>query len=114
MTDDEEQRFARAFGDHLRRLREDQGRSRRALAERSGLSPDGIRRIERGALSPSLATLTKLCAGLGIAPSGVFARFELDERDELRELIATRPERDQALADRLLRVLFDDLDARKR
>lgn len=79
------------------------------------MSPDTVRRLEHGAFSPSLATLTKLCEGLSLAMSTLFASFELTESDssrELADLLATRSPREIKLACRVLRVLFDELDDR--
>ncbi len=83
------------------------------LAERSGLSADTIRRLEHGSFSPSLDTLRKLCVGLNLMLSTLFESYELGARNEARELIdllATRTPRELALATRVLRALFDELD----
>jgi transcriptional regulator with XRE-family HTH domain len=45
-----------------------------ALAERTGVSRAMISRIERGEVHASAVVLDKLCAGLGITLSGLFAR----------------------------------------
>jgi transcriptional regulator with XRE-family HTH domain len=84
------------------------------LAERSGLSADTIRRLEHGSFSPSLETLRKLCLGLDLMLSTLFESFEVGERNESRELVdllATRSPRELILATRVLRTLFDELDA---
>jgi transcriptional regulator with XRE-family HTH domain len=84
------------------------------LAQRSGLSADTIRRLEHGSFSPSLETLRKLCIGLELRLSTLFEAYELGARDELRELadlLATRNPRELVLATRVLRSLFDELDA---
>jgi len=83
------------------------------LAERCELAPDTIRRLEHGAFSPSLDTLTKLCVGLQISRSTLFESFELGERDPTREivdLLFMRTRREVEIGLRLLRTLFDDLD----
>ena len=84
-----------------------------ALAERSGLSADTIRRLEHGSFSPSLDTLRKLCSGLDLMLSTLFESYELGARNEARELVdllASRSPRDLVLATRVLRALFDELD----
>ena len=53
------------------------------LAERSGLAADTIRRLEKSNFSPSLKTLRKLCAGLGISLGTLFQAFELPRTDPL-------------------------------
>jgi transcriptional regulator with XRE-family HTH domain len=83
------------------------------LAERSGLSPDTIRRLEHGSFSPSLETLRKLCSGLDLMLSTLFESYELGARNESRELVdllATRSPRELVLATRVLRTLFDEID----
>ena len=101
------------FGMHVRSLRRARGLTQDALAERSGLSADTIRRLEHGSFSPSLETLRKLCLGLDLMFSTLFESFELGARDESRELVdllATRSPRELVLATRVLRALFDELD----
>jgi transcriptional regulator with XRE-family HTH domain len=83
------------------------------LAERSGLSPDTVRRLEHGSFSPSLDTLRKLCGGLDLMLSTLFESYELGSRNETRELIdllAARGTRELVLATRVLRALFEELD----
>jgi transcriptional regulator with XRE-family HTH domain len=74
--------YAREFGKHVRSLRRARGVTQDALAQRSGLSADTIRRIEHGSFSASIDTLRKLCSGLGVAPSTLFESFELGRTDE--------------------------------
>ena len=51
----------------LRQVRDRRGWSLRQLGERSGVSYVTIQRIEAGTLSPTVATLEKLAAALGIS-----------------------------------------------
>src|SRR5690606_7624100 len=104
----------REFGKHVRSLRRARGMTQEVLAERSGLSADTIRRLEHGSFSPSLETLRKLCLGLDLRLSSMFEAFELGTRDETRELVdllLCRSPREIVLATRVLRALFDELDA---
>jgi transcriptional regulator with XRE-family HTH domain len=103
----------RPFGKHVRSLRRARGMTQDVLAERCGLSADTVRRLEAGTFSPSLDTLKKLCNGLDLRVSTLFESFELGQRDEAREivdLLAGRCARDLALATRVLRAMFDELD----
>lgn len=107
----------RQLGSHVRSLRRARRLTQELLADRCGLSADTIRRLEHGSFSPSLLTLDKLCAGLGLTLTTFFEAFELGERNESRELmdlIATRSLRDVALATRVVRALFDELDEAER
>ena len=51
----------------IKKLREERGLSRSSLAEKSGLSPSLIGKLEKGQVqSPSLYTLIQLAEGLGV------------------------------------------------
>ncbi|CAG1018850.1 HTH-type transcriptional regulator SutR [Burkholderiaceae bacterium] len=56
----------------VRELRDTQGFSLDALAERSGVSRSNISLIERGQSSPTAAVLDKLAAGLGVTLASLF------------------------------------------
>ncbi len=56
----------------LKSLREAQGWSLDALAERSGVSRSNISLIERGQSSPTATVLDKLSAGLGVTLASLF------------------------------------------
>jgi transcriptional regulator with XRE-family HTH domain len=57
------------FAAHLRRLREARGITRYRLAKLSGISSEGVGKLERPGSDPKLSTLFKLAAGLGVAPA---------------------------------------------
>ncbi len=104
-------RFHRRFGDHLRRLRNSKGLTQEALAERSDLSVDAIRRIERGAFSPSLDTLGKLTVGLDVSLKTLFHSFERERSDQVAEIcdfLSSRSGREVQLAWRVLQAMFDE------
>ena len=61
-------------GAALRELRATHGLSLRQAAERSGLSVSLISSVERGATSPSVATLQRLTAAYGLTLGSLFAR----------------------------------------
>lgn len=56
----------------LKELREARGISMRTLAARSGLSANALSMIERGKTSPSVSTLYKLAAALGVSITAFF------------------------------------------
>ena len=60
-------------GDRLREARERQGLSQRALARRAGVTNATISMIERGQISPSVASLRKLLEALGLSLGAFFA-----------------------------------------
>jgi transcriptional regulator with XRE-family HTH domain len=54
------------FAGRLRELREAKGLTQRKLAERTGLTTDGIAKLERSARSPTWETVIALCQALGV------------------------------------------------
>lgn len=62
-------------GGRLRELRQERGKSMRALARLSGLSTNALSMIERGRTSPSVSTLYKLSQALEV-PITAFFRTE--------------------------------------
>jgi len=56
----------------IKKLREQQGLSQRALAELAGISAAALSQLESERASPSVATLEKLADGLGIAIASFF------------------------------------------
>jgi transcriptional regulator with XRE-family HTH domain len=67
-------------GDRLKELRQERGRSMRALARLSGLSTNALSMIERGRTSPSVSTLYKLADALEV-PITAFFRTEPPRQD---------------------------------
>ncbi len=74
------------FGKLVRSLRRARGYTQETLAELGELSPDTVRRLERGGFSPSLDTLFKLVAGLRLDLSTLFTAFEMPDREVEHEL----------------------------
>lgn len=72
-------------GAYVHTLRQQRGLSLRALAELCELSPNTISLIERGASSPSVATLHRLATALGVPITAFF-----EKRPEPMEIILTR------------------------
>ncbi len=67
-------------GIRLRQLREERGLSIRALARQSGLSANALSLIERGRSSPSVSTLYKVAAAMGV-PITTFFQTALEFHD---------------------------------
>lgn len=99
------------FGDHMRRLRISRRLTQEKLAERSELSVDAIRRIERGSFSPSLETLAKLSEGLNVSLKTLFHSFERERPDHVAEIcdyLSRRSGREVQLAWRVLQAMFEE------
>jgi transcriptional regulator with XRE-family HTH domain len=57
----------KTVGDALRTLREEQDISLRGLAERADVSPSFLSQIENGQCSPSVSSMEKIAAALGLS-----------------------------------------------
>ncbi|WP_426755790.1 helix-turn-helix domain-containing protein [Myxococcus sp. Y35] len=104
-------RLHRRFGDHVRKLRTSRELTQEALAERSDLSVDAIRRIERGSFSPSLDTLGKLARGLDVSLKTLFQSFERERSNAVAEIcdyLSLRSGREVELAWRVIQAMFED------
>jgi transcriptional regulator with XRE-family HTH domain len=62
-----------AVGQHVRELRTAAGLSLRALAERTDFSPSFISQVENGQVSPSIASMERIAASLGVSLGEFFA-----------------------------------------
>ena len=106
------QSLRRRFGTHLRALRQSRRLTQEALADKSSLSVDAIRRMERGNFSPSLETLSKLTSGLQLSLHTLFSGFEQPYRShqvaELADYLSHREPEELRLASRVVRALFED------
>ena len=67
-----------AFGQIIRDLRNRKGLSQEDLADRSGIHRNAVGLIERGERIPSVETLFALGHGLGIKPSTLIAKLEIN------------------------------------
>lgn len=76
MTGEEQEEAAPDVGRRIRELRERRGLSLRALAEQSGLSVNAVSLIERGVSSPTVSTLHRLAAALGVRIVDLFGPEE--------------------------------------
>jgi transcriptional regulator with XRE-family HTH domain len=80
------------LGDILRRAREDQGISQRALARRSGIAQPAISRIERGVESPAFERFSYLVSCLGLKPSVELAPLPYrGDREAARDVLERSP-----------------------
>jgi transcriptional regulator with XRE-family HTH domain len=65
-----------AFGQAIRRLREERGISQEAFALKCGIDRSHYGGMERGERNPSLTTVYKIADTLGVRPSDIHARAE--------------------------------------
>ena len=99
------------FGGAVRELRQRNQLTQEALAERSDLSVDAIRRIEAGRFSPTLETLRKLSEGLEVSLPTLFQSLGDDRPDHVAEIcdyLSRRNNRELKLAWKVLHAMFDD------
>lgn len=71
------------LGAIVREARREQGWSQERLAEVSKLDRSYVGEIERGLVSPTLATLEKLALALGLQASALLGRCESVEESDL-------------------------------
>lgn len=70
-----------AFGQAVRQFREERGLSQERLGQITGLHRNYIGGVERGELNPTLRTIKRLAAGLGVSGSDLVSTAEgLEER----------------------------------
>ena len=60
------------LGERIKRLRAERALQQRQLAEKAGLTPSMVSQIESGRLSPSLHTLGRIAAALGVPIGAMF------------------------------------------
>ena len=72
-----------SFGITVRQLREKQGWSQEALAERADLNRSYVGELERGQAIPSLLTLKKLALALDLSLTNLMAHAERIEQTRM-------------------------------
>lgn len=99
------------LGAKLRELRVAHNLSVRTLAARVGFSPSFISQVESEAVSPSLASLEKIAAELGVSLAQLFSSLEDTPRTVLR--VDERPTFESAWSHSVVEVLTDTAASRK-
>jgi transcriptional regulator with XRE-family HTH domain len=69
---------SQAFGRVLRTLRQERGMSQEALALEANIQRNFVSLIERGHNQPTITTIFKLSAALGIRPSALVEQVEIE------------------------------------
>ena len=72
------------LGPSVRRLREEQQLSLRALAERTGFSASFLSQVENGQASPSIASMEKIATALGVTLGEFFQSAGADRQPVTR------------------------------
>lgn len=67
-----DEKYLKAFGKFIKKLREDSDISQEELAYNSDVSISQITRIEHGKINPTLCTLKSLAKGLNIKTAQLF------------------------------------------
>jgi len=70
------------LGNYIREKRQGAGMSQEKLAEKSGLSPNTVSRIEGGQMAMSMETFQKIVRALGLDANVLLGAEELTEKDE--------------------------------
>jgi transcriptional regulator with XRE-family HTH domain len=70
-------------GKHVQRLREEAGSSLRGLASLTGFSPSFMSQLENGLVSPSISSMEKIAAALGVTLGEFFAGAEGGEGGQI-------------------------------
>ena len=65
----------RQGGQVIQRIRKEHGMTQEQLAEKVGIDPNSISRIERGRLIPALPTLIDICNALEIGADAILAAY---------------------------------------
>lgn len=77
MQRQEHPELAPQIGERIRRIRKKEGLSLEGLALRCDMNPAYVGHIERGMRNPTLATLERICKGLGIRVEDLFKGLDV-------------------------------------
>ncbi|HUB08536.1 MAG TPA: helix-turn-helix transcriptional regulator [Myxococcales bacterium] len=95
----------------LRQLRADHALTQEALAAKAGISADAVRRLERGAFSPTLRLLSQLAAAFNLTAAELADLGEgkaVVRVTALRSLLADKSDREVALVLRIARAALHE------
>jgi DNA adenine methylase len=65
--------FCKAFGKHLRQLREQRGYGMREFALKADMEYSQLSKIERGIINPTISTVYSLAESLGVSFQEMFS-----------------------------------------
>lgn len=64
--------YCKAFGNQLRKLRQDKGLSMRQLAAEADMEYSQLSKIERGVINTTISTVHSLALALGVSEKSLF------------------------------------------
>ena len=99
-------KLARQFGQEVRTRRRAIGMTQATLAERTGMSEEWVRRIERGNGSPSFEALEAFATALGASVSDLFGSAPHKGQQRLQTLLSPLSDAELDWAEQLLRAAF--------
>lgn len=103
------------LGDRIRGRRENAHLSQEALAEKAGISPNTLCRIEGGQMAMSIRTFMKLIKALGVDANQLLGEeiLELGDEESMRDIVK-RAKRlgqgEQGIVERTMKALVDGLE----
>ena len=72
MINTKDEKYLKAFGKHLRKLRKEKGFTQESLAYKADLSLSQIGRIERGEINPTISTINHIAKTLNVDTCQLF------------------------------------------
>jgi transcriptional regulator with XRE-family HTH domain len=92
------------LGARLLMMRKHRKLTQEALADLAGVAHDTVRRLEKGAFSPSFDTMVKVACGLGVPVPALFCD-DYGVADDLATVVRGLPEREQLILIAVVGVL---------
>lgn len=108
--------LAPQIGERIRKIRKREGLSLEAFALRCEMNPAYVGHIERGMQNPTLATLERICKGLGIRVEDLFKGLDVPvdmESAAVRHLSSVVSEMTPEQTQRFLHIVDEMLQLRK-
>ena len=105
------------LGRRIQQLRDAVGLTQAQLADRAGVNPEHISRIERAEKGPSIELLDRIAGALGLPIKSLFD-FEEEPAEDARKtaiasLLDSADDRTRDVAEAVLEVLVRKLESRK-
>lgn len=103
-----------SLGRYIREHRQKAGMSQEALAEKAGISPNTVSRIEGGLTASSVETFRKLAQALNLADGGLLRRevsqdWKNGDTVDIFSRVSRMEQREREIVMRTVKVLVDML-----